>query len=331
MANAGAGNAGMEADVGTKPGTTYKLTAWLKIASDSGANWGGFRFEATSWDWKSLVTSGPLLAAAHGNAWFKIALTFTAESAQTRLQSGYFGGPGRSQVVHVDDLALFAKQPNLPPEVAINLTPSTLDQLPLTQQYSDHSPSQRPAAPAITARCGSHRTTRATSSMPMARRSWALGTACRFHLSGSRTIRSASSTRSAAAIRTSFAPGWVGIAGDRPGNHGNYVNIEGLASQPDLRVFGQKDLHAGSAYAWINNQHDAWRAVVDGQSIPAVSGTVSIAMQAASATYSVTWYDTTTGQPAKTELRAADATGTLTLNISNLQTDMAVTITRTGQ
>ena len=116
-----------------------------------------------------------------------------------------------------------------------------------------------------------------------------------------------------------------------PLTNGKYVNIEGSASQPGLRVFGQKDLHAGSAYAWIDNQHDTWRAVVDGQSIPAVSGTVSIAMQAAGAMYSVTWYDTTTGQPAKTKTHAADAASTLALNISNLQTDIAVKITRTGQ
>jgi hypothetical protein len=124
---------------------------------------------------------------------------------------------------------------------------------------------------------------------------------------------------------------WNRFMAGIPLTNGAYVNIEGVTSQPDLRVSGQKDLRAGSAYAWIDNQHDSWRAVVDGQSIPAVSGTVSIAMQAPGATYSVTWYDTTTGQPSKTETHAADAAGTLALNISNLQTDIAVKITRTGQ
>ncbi len=136
IAYAGAVGAGIETDVATKIGETYKLTGWVKIISETGSDWGGFRLEATSWDWKSLGTSGPLLASARGNAWFKIALAFTAISDQTRIQIGYFGGPGRSQVVNVDDLALFVKGPNLPPNVAINLTPSATDHLPLTQQYS---------------------------------------------------------------------------------------------------------------------------------------------------------------------------------------------------
>ncbi len=53
-------------------------------------------------------------------------------------------------------------------------------------------------------------------------------------------------------------------------------------------------------------------------------------MQAAGATYSVTWYDTTTGLPDYTETRTADTAGTLALDISNLQTDIAVKITRTS-
>jgi len=136
IAYARTSSAGMEADVLTRIGETYKFTGWVKIASESGSDWGGFRLEASSWDRKSLATSGPLLVAAHGNAWFKVALTFTATSNQTRVQIGYFGGPGRSQVVNVDDLALFVKGANLPPNVAINLTPNAIDRLPLTQQYS---------------------------------------------------------------------------------------------------------------------------------------------------------------------------------------------------
>jgi len=119
---------------------------------------------------------------------------------------------------------------------------------------------------------------------------------------------------------------WNRFMAGIPLTNGQYADIGATPSTPDLRVFGQKDLHAGSAYAWIDNKRDTWRAVVDGQSIPAISGTVSIAMQAPAATFTVTWYDTNTRQPAGSETRTTDSAGTLALAISNLQTDIAVKI-----
>ncbi len=121
---------------------------------------------------------------------------------------------------------------------------------------------------------------------------------------------------------------WNRFMAGIPLTNGQYVDIDAQASQPDLRVFGQKDLQAGSAYAWIDNKHDTWRTVVDGQSIPTISGTFSVALQAPSAVYMVTWYDTTTGRPDHSENRTADAAGTLTLDISDLRTDIAVKLTR---
>jgi hypothetical protein len=79
---------------------------------------------------------------------------------------------------------------------------------------------------------------------------------------------------------------------------------------------------------WIDNSQDTWRAVVDKRTIPPVSGTVSIGMQRPNASYTVTWYDTTTGQPRSTQTLTANGAGILNLSVSNLATDTAARIAR---
>src|SRR5262245_29387003 len=49
MTYGGAGAAGMRADVATNVATDYKVTAWVRIVSETGDDWGGFRIAATSW------------------------------------------------------------------------------------------------------------------------------------------------------------------------------------------------------------------------------------------------------------------------------------------
>ncbi|HEY3230306.1 MAG TPA: PKD domain-containing protein, partial [Roseiflexaceae bacterium] len=136
IAYAGSGVADMEADVDTNPGTSYKLTAWVKIVSESGSDWGGFRVGAVSWDWKALAQSDPLITVARDGSWFKVAASFSATTPRTRIQVGYFGGPGRTMVAHVDDITVFPKGGNKPPEVTATLNPTSSDSLPQTQQYS---------------------------------------------------------------------------------------------------------------------------------------------------------------------------------------------------
>lgn len=128
-------DAGMEAILPTSVGTTYKVTAWVKIVGETGSDWGGFRLEVFAWSWESLGHSGWLLTATHGSEWFKIAATFTATTEQTRIDLGYFGGPGRSMVVHVDDIAAFEKGANIPPEITATLTPTAAPDVPQTQHY----------------------------------------------------------------------------------------------------------------------------------------------------------------------------------------------------
>lgn len=45
-------NGSIEQLVATTPGKTYKLFGWVRIASQSGDDWGGFRIEVQSYDWR---------------------------------------------------------------------------------------------------------------------------------------------------------------------------------------------------------------------------------------------------------------------------------------
>jgi len=129
----------VEAVVATVPGAAYKVTGWVRILSSSGddADWGGFRIEAQDQNWQTLAHSGWLLLHTHGSNWFKVGLSFVANSAQSRLQVGYFGGVGRQMVVCADDLMFFAKPAtNAPPTLTATLRPTNFTTLPQTLVYS---------------------------------------------------------------------------------------------------------------------------------------------------------------------------------------------------
>lgn len=116
-------------------GRAYKAFAWVRIASETGNDWGGFRVEVLDSNWQTLANSGPLLTETHGTNWFKVALRFTASTPTVMFIAGYFGGNGRAQVVDLDDCALIEDTPgNLPPVVRITVSPLGLD-APATQFY----------------------------------------------------------------------------------------------------------------------------------------------------------------------------------------------------
>ncbi len=108
-------------------GRTYKAFAWVRLVTETGSDWGGFRVEVNDDTWKALAQSGDLLVRTHGTNWFKVALKFTATTTRALLQVGYFGGSGRTIVGLVDDCALIEDAPgNLPPEVAATLSPTNV-------------------------------------------------------------------------------------------------------------------------------------------------------------------------------------------------------------
>ncbi len=92
-------NGGMRANLKTVPGTQYKLTAWVRLVSESGNDWGGFHLDVsdtTGPTWKSIANSGWLLTRTHGSDWFKVVLSFKAPTTSAPIDAGYFGGGGRT-------------------------------------------------------------------------------------------------------------------------------------------------------------------------------------------------------------------------------------------
>jgi uncharacterized repeat protein (TIGR01451 family) len=105
---------------------------------------------------------------------------------------------------------------------------------------------------------------------------------------------------------------------------GYLADVEALSSNPQIRILGQ--VKSNAAYCWIQNSQYSWSKVVrDGVNPTPASADISIP-GFGNGTYTITWYDTQTGQVLKTETESVTS-GTLTLSVSSLSKDVGVTIT----
>ena len=110
-----------------------------------------------------------------------------------------------------------------------------------------------------------------------------------------------------------------------PLNNGHYQDVGAQASDPGLRVVGQKDPAHARAHLWVQNRSHTWRNVVDGVSnISGLTGTVTLDGFAPNSTYTVQWYEfTTQGVPnIRTSTVASDGVGNVVLQ---LPTDPQIT------
>ncbi len=117
---------------------------------------------------------------------------------------------------------------------------------------------------------------------------------------------------------------------DIPLSNGHYRDSQATTSQPALVAWGQTDPVHGMAHLWLRNRLHTWKNVVDGASIPAVSGTVVIGGFEPSGQYAVQWWDTyqpdRSRQVIRTDTVVAQGDGAIVLPIQNLTTDIAVKI-----
>ncbi|MBK8474955.1 MAG: PQQ-binding-like beta-propeller repeat protein [Opitutaceae bacterium] len=121
----------------TVVGRTYKVDGWLKIVAQTGSDWGGFRVLVSAQNWADLGKAFPILQATHGTEYVKVAFTFTATTTTSRLQIGYFGGAGRTMIVHLDDFRVFEDSGNTPPTIAsATVDPVALGTLPGLQSFN---------------------------------------------------------------------------------------------------------------------------------------------------------------------------------------------------
>lgn len=123
---------------------------------------------------------------------------------------------------------------------------------------------------------------------------------------------------------------WNNFMAAVPLNNGNYRDAEADVSDPDLRVWGQKDTVNGWAHLWMQNSRHTWPNVVNGVDIPAVSGTAAMGGFKPGQAYQLEWWDTyqpdQTRQITGTETIIANAEGTLTIAVNSLATDIALKI-----
>lgn len=109
-----------------------------------------------------------------------------------------------------------------------------------------------------------------------------------------------------------------------PLSNGNYREIDATSTSPLLRVLGQKDTVNNMAHLWIDNIKHTWKNVIDGVSVPAVTGSVTVSGFKDGA-YKAEWWDTTNGVATRTD-NVTCSGGKITLAVQNLQTDTAVKI-----
>ncbi len=76
-----------------------------------------------------------------------------------------------------------------------------------------------------------------------------------------------------------------------PLNKGGYSGIVATCAA-GLRAYGQTNAELGKSHVWIQNTAHTFRNIVDGNPIPAVSGTVGLAGFRANKKYRVEWFDT---------------------------------------
>jgi hypothetical protein len=119
-----------------------------------------------------------------------------------------------------------------------------------------------------------------------------------------------------------------------PLNNGHYQDAAATVSNPNLRVVGQKDLVHQRAHLWIQNRRHTWRNVVDGVSIPPLSGTVALSGFEGGNDYTLEWWDTyaTPGVPRviRKEKTTARSNGDIVLILEGIAKDAALSVSRPG-
>jgi len=115
-----------------------------------------------------------------------------------------------------------------------------------------------------------------------------------------------------------------------PLNNGRYQDASASCSSTSMRAWGQKDQTAHRAHLWIQNINHTWYNVANQVSIPSLTGTVKVAGFVAGKGYVVRWvnpYETNAAQQVlRSETLTAASDGSITLTVSSLTSDVAVTI-----
>jgi len=121
---------------------------------------------------------------------------------------------------------------------------------------------------------------------------------------------------------------------DIPLSNGDYQDAAASCSATGMRAWGQKDSIARRADLVIQNINHTWYNVSHQIPVPAISGTVRVAGFVAGNRYTVQWWNPYETIPAQQVLRSETHTsagdGSLTLQVDNLSSDIAIQIMPEG-
>lgn len=113
---------------------------------------------------------------------------------------------------------------------------------------------------------------------------------------------------------------------DIPINNGNYHDAKAQSSDPNLRVWGQRDDVNGRIHLWIQNTSHTWDRIVNQQSISAVSGIITL-RDLKPGKYQIEWWDTYATSAPVLKSETMTVTDTMKLELPHpLSTDIAVKI-----
>ncbi len=101
---------------------------------------------------------------------------------------------------------------------------------------------------------------------------------------------------------------------DVPLSNGKYVDAAATVTDPNLRVWGQKDTPDGKAHLWIANPAHTWSNVVNKVTIAPISATITLTGFTPNKSYPLEWWDTYSGAPSSTTSAVTDGNGNLTFS-----------------
>ena len=96
--------------------TTYTYSTWFKWEEFSGDGWGYDHLYVNDSNFQEIAGINNLHLSYESGSWHKVAVTFTPETDRVQVNFGIFG-PQDNIAFYFDDLALFEKVYNTPPQV----------------------------------------------------------------------------------------------------------------------------------------------------------------------------------------------------------------------
>ena len=88
----------------TSVGVTYRFTAWVRVTSETGSDWGGFRLVVQSNNW--AILGARTVRLVDTPTWTKIEFDFQATTITSLIDIGQFSGANLNISAIVDSVSV---------------------------------------------------------------------------------------------------------------------------------------------------------------------------------------------------------------------------------